>query len=276
MDNLFIRTHHDLKITLIKHYVIIRSAWRTLCLLQYVILTLLIIPLIFNPLAKKLPALRTIASFLYRRCYHALNIKLVLKGQPVQQPALWICNHISWIDILLLAGNHTVDFIAKTEVGHWPFIGSIIKRTGTLLIDRGNKFQAYRSLPLLQHRIKTGIPVVVFPEGTTSEGKSTLPFKPMFYQAAIREKLLIQPISLHYLNSQGEITDSVAFIDDDDFGTSLKRILKQPQITAVMHFLPPISAMEYDRKELAKLNQNDIEQQISQYQFHRPNQTQNT
>lgn len=265
MENIFIKTQLDLKTGLRTSYIAIRSFWRGLRLLCYVVIALLIIPVIFSSLFKNSPLGRRIASFLYRRCYLSLNIEIKQIGQPINQPALWVCNHISWLDILLLAGNNTVDFIAKTEVGQWPFIGSIIRKTGTLLIDRGNKFQAYRSLPLLQDRIQSGIPVVVFPEGTTSDGKSTLPFKPMFYQAAIREDLVIQPIALHYLNTKGELIDCTAFIDDDEFGTSLKRILKQPKIIAVMHFLPPVSAREFHRKILAKKNQSDIDNKISQY-----------
>lgn len=240
----------------------LRIAWRLTRLISYTLTTLVLVPLIFSPLAKKLPKKRELASFLYRRIYRALDIKLVIHGAPTNKPSLWVCNHISWVDILLLAGGYTVDFIAKSEVGQWPLVGRVVKKSGTVLIDRGNKFQAYRSLPILQERILTGIPVLVFPEGTTTTGDYTLPFKPMFYQAAIRENMLIQPISLHYLNSKEELTDAVAFIDDDDFTISLKRILKQPKITAHLHFLAPVSAQDYHRKVMAQKNQRAINKEI--------------
>jgi 1-acyl-sn-glycerol-3-phosphate acyltransferase len=239
------------------------QACRFACALQYLLLAAVAVPIIFSPLTKKLPQRRKAASFLYRRFYNALNIQLVIKGSPTNEPSLWVCNHISWLDILLLAGNNTVDFIAKTEVGEWPLVGYIVRKAGTLLINRDNKFQAYRSLPLLQEQIKTGIPIVVFPEGTTSTGRSTLPFKPMFYQAAIRENALIQPISLQYFDANGEVTDSVAFIDDDEFSVSLKRILDQPKIIAEMHFLPAIPARDFHRKELALLNRQSINQSLA-------------
>lgn len=241
------------------------QCWRLACASQYLLLVAIIVPLIFSPLASKLPKRRQLASLLYRRFYNALNIKLVIKGSPINKPSLWVCNHISWLDILLLAGNNTVDFIAKIEVGEWPLIGYIVRKAGTVLIERDNKFQAYRSLPLLQERIKTGMPILIFPEGTTTTGNTTLPFKPMFYQAAIREEIMIQPISLQYFDSHGEVTESVAFIDDDDFFISLKRILNQPKITAQIHFLEPISAKDYHRKQLANLNQQAINQSLSQH-----------
>ena len=240
-------------------------AWRLACASQYLLLIAIIVPIIFSPLASKLPKRRQLASLLYRRFYNALNIKLIIKGSPTEAPSLWVCNHISWLDILLLAGNNTVDFIAKTEVGDWPVVGYIVRKAGTLLIDRENKFQAYRSLPLLQERIKTGMPIVIFPEGTTTNGNATLPFKPMFYQAAIREGIQIQPISLQYFDVNGNITDSVAFIDDDDFSTSLKRVLSQPKIIAEISFLPAVSASEYHRKQLATLNRQSINQNLAKH-----------
>ncbi len=247
-----------------KHKQKIISYWRIACAASYLILVLIAIPIIFSPLTSKFAKRRQIASFLYRRFYGALNIQLTITGVPTSKPSLWVCNHISWLDILLLAGNNTVDFIAKTEVGEWPIVGYIIRKSGTLLISRDNKFQAYRSLPLLQKRIKTSIPVIVFPEGTTTDGSSTLPFKPMFYQAAIREKVMIQPISLQYFDESGELSHCVAFIDDDDFITSLKRILNQPKITAELHFLPAVSANEYHRKHLATMNRQTINDCLTQ------------
>lgn len=240
----------------------IRSLWRLTWLVVYTLLAVITVPIVFNPIIEKLPKKREWASFLYRRLYRALNIKLVVHGTPTTKPSLWVCNHISWIDILLLAGEHTVDFIAKTEVGEWPLVGNIIKKSGTVLIDRDNKFQAYRSLPLLQNRMLAGIPILVFPEGTTTAGNYTLPFKSMFYQAAVREEILIQPISLHYLDAQEELTTSVAFIGEDDFGISLKRILQQQKITAHIHFLPAINAKDYHRTVLADKNQQDINKEI--------------
>lgn len=242
----------------------IRPILRLVRAFNYLALVIIIVPIIFSTPAKRLPKRRELASFLYRRFYNALNVKLIVKGTPTATPSLWTCNHISWLDVLLLAGNNTVDFIAKTEVGEWPIVGSIVKKSGTILIHRENKFQAYRSLPQLQERMQSGSSILVFPEGTTTDGRSTLPFKPMFYQVAIREKAMIQPIVLQYFDSNGEITDSVAFLGEEDFLTSFKRILKQPKIIASIHFLPTLPAHEYHRKQLAEVNQQAINHKLMQ------------
>ena len=183
---------------------------------------------------------------------------------PTAAPALWVCNHISWLDILLIAGQHTVDFIAKIEVGQWPVIGAVVKKTGTILIHRENKFQTYRSLPKLQDRLRSGSSIIVFPEGTTTTGLSTLPFKPMLYQAAIRENAMIQPVALQYFDVDGAVTEAVAFVGDESFISSFRRILKQPKTTVVMHFLPVLRASEYHRKQLADLNQKAINNTLMQ------------
>jgi 1-acyl-sn-glycerol-3-phosphate acyltransferase len=245
----------------------LRSSWRILRLGQNMIFIIILVPIIFSPFGLIIPKRRKIAGSLYRNCYKALNIQLVITGTPTPEPALWVCNHISWLDILLLAGNNCVDFVAKSEVADWPIIGGVIRRTGTLFIDRDNKFKAYRALPELQQRLESGTSVLIFPEGTTSSGESCLPFKPMFYQAAIRSNMLIQPVSLSYEHLDGSPCPEVAFIGDDEFSVSFKQILKKPQIIAHITYLPAMKAEQWHRKEMASLNQQHIDLTINKQSY---------
>jgi len=240
-----------------------RPHWRLFQLIQNLILVIILVPIIFSPFGKIIPKRRKIASTLYRSCYTALDIKLVITGSPTSQPALWVCNHISWLDILLLAGNNCVDFVAKSEVANWPIVGNIISRTGTLFIDRDNKFKAYRALPKLQQRLESGTSVLIFPEGTTSTGEFCLPFKPMLYQAAIRSNILIQPVSLCYENEDGSPCTDVAFIGDDEFSVSFKNILNKPKIIAHITYFPAMKAEQWHRKEMASMNQQLIDMRIN-------------
>jgi len=228
----------------------------------YLLLASVAISILFSKAGERVPNKRKIISALYRRFYKVANVKVKVTGSPTTEPALWVCNHISWMDVLILAGDHTLDFIAKSEVASWPFIGNLVQKAGTLFVDRSNKFQAYRSLPELQRRIKSGTPVVVFPEGTTSDGQTTLPFKPMFYQAAVRENLLVQPISLRYERPDGQLSEALPFVDEDDFFTSLMRIVKEPKTIAHVHYLAPMTAAEWHRKSMAQTNQDHIHKLI--------------
>ena len=245
----------------------LRSSWRILRLGQNMIFIIILVPIIFSPFGQIIPKRRKIAGTLYRNCYKALNIQLIITGTPTSEPALWVCNHISWLDILLLAGNNCVDFVAKSEVADWPIIGGVIRRTGTLFIDRDNKFKAYRALPELQQRLESGTSVLIFPEGTTSSGESCLPFKPMFYQAAIRSNMLIQPVSLSYEHLDGSPCPEVAFIGDDEFSVSFKKILKKQQIIAHITYLPAMKAEQWHRKEMANLNQQHIDLTINKQSY---------
>lgn len=240
----------------------LRTGLRLTRMAFYLLLATVAIPLMFSPMASRIPQKRAIISFIYRRFYRVANIELKVTGTPIREPALWVCNHISWMDVLILAGDNTLDFLAKSEVASWPLVGKLVEKAGTLFVDRSNKFQAYRALPELQKRIRSGTPVVVFPEGTTSDGQTTLPFKPMFYQAAVRENLWVQPVSLRYENSDGSLSAALPFIDDDTFFTSLMRIVRAPKTIAHVHYLAPMTAREWHRKAMAKTNQEHIDQLI--------------
>jgi len=241
---------------------ILRSCFRLTRMAFYLLLATLAIPLLFSRFGNLIGQQRKIISFIYKRFYRVANIEVKITGSPITEPALWVCNHVSWMDVLILAGDNTLDFLAKSEVADWPLVGKLVQKAGTLFVDRSNKFQAYRALPELQKRIRSGTPVVVFPEGTTSDGQTTLPFKPMFYQAAVRESLWVQPVSLRYENPDGSLSSALPFIDDDSFITSLMRIVKAPKTIAHVHYLAPMTATEWHRKVMAKTNQQHIEQLI--------------
>ena len=225
-------------------FIYIRTCYRFALLLLCILVVAIFIPILFNRAARWLPRRRATLSLLLRCIYGTLNIHVHTVGKPTSAPSLWVCNHISWLDVILLAGQNPVDFIAKREVRQWPLIGRMAEQAGTLFVDRDNKFQAYRALPLVGQRILSGTSVVVFPEGTTSDGQGTLPFKPMFYQAAIRAGLKVQPIALSYCDREGEPSATMPFIDDDHFMTSLMRIIKEPKTFVSIHYLPPLNNLE--------------------------------
>lgn len=195
---------------------------------------------------------------IFRRCYKVLNIKVEISGEVPLQPSLWVANHVSWIDVVVLSSIKSVDFIAKSEVRDWPLIGVLSARIGAIFINRNSKFSAYRTLPLLQERLKKGKSIVVFPEGTTSEGTNTLEFKSMFYQAAVREKLPVQPVCLKYLNVDGSASKAMPFLHDDDFISSLIRVAKQPASRLEVHFLPMLNGAVGHRKVMANKNRQQI------------------
>lgn len=159
-----------------------------------------------------------------------------------------VSNHISWLDVVVLGTQAPVTFVAKREVANWPLLGFLAKRSGTLFIVRGNLRATYRLVRAIAERLAAGEQVVVFPEGTTTAGKSVLPFSKAVFQAASETGVPVQPVALRYL---GEARRYAPFIGDDAFLSNLRRVLALDRVVVTVLWLSPISASER-REVLAK------------------------
>lgn len=191
---------------------------------------------------------------------HKLDVQLRINGHPMDTPGLFVCNHISWLDAVILAGIQELSFIAKNEVRQWPLVGSIGEDLETVFINRLNKFSVYRDLPKLVERIEQRKSVLFFPEGTTSVGHGTQPFFPMLFQIAVRTGCPVQPIALRYTDPQGNVLPDIAFVDDDTLIDSLLRLLQQERVVAHITYLPSIAGS--CRKHLAATSKRMIDQQL--------------
>lgn len=194
---------------------------------------------------------------------YSMNTELHVSGERLSGPGFYVSNHISWLDTILLSHIQPISFIARHDLEFWPLLGTFTKRMQSVYVDRRNKFQAYRSIPALETRLREGRSVHVFPESTTSDGSGLLPFYPMFYEAAVRTGSMVQAVAIKYTDANGKRLLEPAFINDDSFIDTLERTLKVEKVHAHYHFLPPLSAQKYTRKELCLLT----EQQISTYLF---------
>lgn len=189
----------------------------------------------------------------------SMNTVLHVSGERLNEPGLYVSNHISWLDTILLSHIQSIGFIARHDLEYWPFLGTFTKRMQSVYIDRRNKFQAYRSIPALEARLREGRSVHVFPESTTSDGSQVLDFYPMFYEAAVRTGSMVQSVAIKYTDEYGRHLMEPAFINNDSFLDTLERILKVKKVHAHYHFLPPMSAEKFNRKELCQLTKHQIE-----------------
>lgn len=181
----------------------------------------------------------------------SMNTELELVGEPLIEHGLFVCNHISWLDTIVLNHSKFLSFIARHDLVDWPGIGTFTQRMHSVYVDRSSKFQAYRSLPAIEQRLNEGRSVLVFPEATTSDGAQLLPFYPMFYEAAVRTGLPVQPVALSYHNARGDRIKTPAFIDDDSFVDTLARIFQEDRVYARLQALAPLDSKVMDRKCLA-------------------------
>lgn len=195
-----------------------------------------------------------------------LNVTIHVKGRfNRQRPHFVVANHISWLDALILAKQAPFSFVAKQEVKSWPIVGPITEKCHVQFIERQNKFAVYRSLPSLEKALKDNRNVIVFPEGTTTSGKTTEHFYPMLFEAAVRTGVPIQPVAIRYTDEHNKPLPDIAFIDEDVLLDTLKRMFKHPTIHAHIHCLSPFDTLTIDRKQCALQARQQINRVLDTY-----------
>lgn len=203
------------------------------------------------------------AEWLHRFCaamLPAFGLKFTVEGKFPARGAL-ISNHTGYLDILGFAALHPVVYCAKGEMESWPVLGWMATMAGTVFVDRGAGGSAERAKAGMRAAEEAGIPVVFFPEGTTTDGREVLPFKSGLLAVSLEAD---QPITAAYIrytleedNGPGvTVEDDVAFWGDD--ANMLKHIFKFVGLKGVRGWVKiapePIrfSSPDIDRKQAAE------------------------
>jgi len=156
------------------------------------------------------------------------------------EPTLFVMNHISWFDVPVLASQQPLHFLSKAEIKKWPLIGWLANRAGTLFIQRGTHGAAQKSLEEITECLQSGGSVVIFPEGTTTDGTTVKRFHGRLLQSAIDAGVKVQPIALRYPHEDG-VNPLVPYIDDMTFMDSLLGLTRASPLEVELTFLTPIS-----------------------------------
>ena len=114
----------------------------------------------------------------------------------IDHGALVVGNHVSWLDIYVINAWRPTPFVSKAEVRKWPVVGWLAHRLGTIFIHREKRRDAHRTMHEIVERVSSGGMVCLFPEGTTSDGTSLLPFHTNLFQAAVSAQCPVQPVCL--------------------------------------------------------------------------------
>ncbi|MGW1766574.1 lysophospholipid acyltransferase family protein [Streptomyces sp. NPDC002073] len=198
-------------------------------------------------------AVRTWCRLLVR----ALGVRIRISGGP--GPAggrLVVANHISWLDVPLVAAALPSRMLAKAEVGRWPVVGPLAASAGTLFIDRDRIRALPGTVATLADTLRAGSRVTVYPEGSTWCGRGRGPFRHAAFQAALDAGVPVQPVSLGYRLPDGATATAPAFVGDDPLASSLWRIARARGVTAEIRLLPRIPAGRHpDRRSLARAAQ---------------------
>jgi 1-acyl-sn-glycerol-3-phosphate acyltransferase len=191
-----------------------------------------------------------------RHLRNALPLQVEIRGQLPAVPALWLANHVSWIDIAVLGALRPLSFLAKSEVADWPLAGWLARQAGTLFIRRG----AGDSLAIGQQlavQLQQGSHLAIFPEGTSSDGSGVLRFHARLLAAAVDSGVAVQPVAIRY-RRDGQRDPLAPFIGDDELPAHLLRLFAAERATVEITLLEPIASQGLSRSELARRSQAAI------------------
>ena len=179
------------------------------------------------------------------------GMRLRVVGTPLRSRVLIVSNHVSWLDIMLIADASGAAFVSKDDVARWPVIGWLAALNNTVFVARSERKAVRGQADQLRDALMRDQPVALFPEGTTGDGRTLLPFRASLLAAVAPPPpgVRLQPVAIDY----GAAADEIAWIGDEAAGANAKRVLSRPGTVAVtLHFLDPIDpALTPDRKLLA-------------------------
>ena len=172
------------------------------------------------------------------RALRCMGVELRVAGvPPVAGPLLLVANHISWLDIVVLHAAHHCRFVSKSDVKHWPLVGTLATGAGTLYIERTSRRDAMRVVHRMAQALQDGDILAVFPEGTTGDGSGVLPFHANLLQAAIAAKAPVQPVALQFIDgASGLPSRAVSYVGDESLPGSFWRTLCATQLRAEVAF----------------------------------------
>lgn len=229
-------------------------AYRIIRILSHILLGILIIAISWPFTEEKTRT--TLSKWWCRRLLKCFNIITVVFGEPPQDNAsnnMFLANHVSWADIYALNSILPLQFIAKSDINNWPILGYLVRKSGTIFINRSNRKDTSRIVETTTERLMAGGNVGFFPEGTTTDGTSLAQFKSSLVQAAINAKAQLRPVAIRYPLPNGGINTEMAYAGETTLGESMMHVLKQKKPMVELHFLTPIDAQSANRQTLTEL-----------------------
>ncbi|MCA0248401.1 MAG: 1-acyl-sn-glycerol-3-phosphate acyltransferase [Proteobacteria bacterium] len=231
--------------------------------MSYLLLTIVALPFHLIALALRIrPVVRWLPVLYHRMVCVLLGIKVKVNGQrSTVMPTLFVCNHVSYLDIEVLGGRIPGCFVAKAEVATWPFFSTLAKAQRTIFVDRRSS-KTSNSRDEMLKRLDTGDNLMLFPEGTSSDGTRVLPFRSaLFAVAQLRrddKPIVVQPVAISYTRLDGIPLGRYwrplfAWFGDLDLVPHLWQMVCLGETEAVVTFFPPVDIDRLgDRKKLAE------------------------
>ncbi len=185
-----------------------------------------------------------------RRTLRVFSVQTSQAGNP-PQTGLLVCNHLSYLDILVLVSLTPAVFVSKREVKNWPVFGWFARLAGTLFVDRTKRSDVMRMNALIEKSLSDGNVLVLFPEGTSWNGSEVLPFKSSLLEPIVGAKHPLAVGHLSYALDDGDAANDICYWGDATFFPHLVKLMTKNHVRARVRFavVPHPAA---DRKELAQ------------------------
>ncbi|MBC7985555.1 MAG: 1-acyl-sn-glycerol-3-phosphate acyltransferase [Sphingomonadaceae bacterium] len=197
-------------------------------------------------------------------CASAVGLKATVLGKPREGATLYVANHQSWTDILVIGGATGASFVSKEEVRKWPVAGWLATMVGTIYINRDDRREAGAQAARIREELARGKSVVFFPEGQISHDEHLLPFRPALFGAVVPpvDGVAVQPIALDY----GEHKDKLLWRRGTHAGLHAVEMMKRPGRRPVtVHLLEPIvPEADAERREIANACHDAIARALGQ------------
>ena len=186
------------------------------------------------------------------------GMRVRVRGTPLRSHVLFAANHLSWLDIMLLAGASGAAFVSRDDVARWPVMGWLARLNNTVFVDRSDRGAVQGQAETLRAALAGGQPVALFPEGTTAGGTGLLPFRASLFASLFPPLpgIRVQPVAIDY----GDAGPEIAWTGQEPAGANGRRVLaRRGTVPVTLHFLTPLDpAMLGDRKALARAAERAI------------------
>ncbi len=233
-----------------------------LILLFLVLVPFQIIGIVFNTNLQ-----RTVPHLFHRVLCKVIGVRITEVGTRTREtPALILANHASWLDIPVIGAIAPVVFVAKSEVATWPIFGTLAKLQRTVFIERERRHKTGEAARAMAERLRGGDAVLLFPEGTSSDGVRILPFRSALIGAVHHaigdsthhQQVTVQPVSLAYVGIGGvpvgrALRDKVAWYGDADLLPHLFNVVAAGAVDITVTWGEPVAYdINADRKQIAR------------------------
>ena len=191
-----------------------------------------------------------------RLALRRIGVEVVAEGTP-PLAGLLVSNHLSYLDVLVFSSLFPCLFVSKQEVGDWPVFGRFATMAGTIYINRDRGADNRAATAMMEQALVEGLPVVLFPEGTSSDGATVLPFRSPFFEPAMHARAAVSSAAIGY-QSRTAPESVLAYYGEDVFGPHLLRTLGQRQLRAHVAFAGAPRRFA-DRKQAARATQAEVD-----------------